>query len=206
MRKKKYQTLIHVSSSEIYGTAQYTPIDEQHPTVPTTPYAASKLACDHIILSYYRTFGLDVSIVRPFNTYGERQNEGTYAAVIPLTIKRILSGNPPIIQGDGLQTRDFSYVDDVAVAIPQVYTHSNTRGRVVNLASGTETAIKILIHLIMDLTHYQGEIEYTPTRLCDVRRHCGDASLAHELFGYTPKTDYSSGLKKTIEWYRSKYP
>jgi len=205
LRKGKYETLIHTSSSEAYGTAVYThkPMDENHPTFPTTPYAASKLACDHIVLSYCKTFGVDTAIVRPFNAYGPRQNEKSYAGVVPITIRRILSGKPPIIYGDGLQTRDYSYVEDIAEAIPKFYETPSTRGRIVNIASGREISIKKLIHLIMDLMDYSGDVIYADPRPGDVRRHLGDISLAKELIGYSPKTDYKTGLKRTIEWYKN---
>jgi UDP-glucose 4-epimerase len=200
----KYETLIHTSSSEAYGTAIYEhkPMDENHPTFPRTPYAASKLACDHIVLSYHKTFGIDVAIARPFNAYGPRQNEKSYAGVIPITIHRILRGEAPIIHGDGLQTRDYTYVEDIAETIPRLYEVSSTRGKIVNIASGKEVCIKELILQIMDLMDYSGELIYTDPRPGDVRRHIGDISLARELIGYSPKTDYEEGLRKTIEWYK----
>jgi len=203
LRSRKYETLVHISSSEAYGTAVYEhkPMDENHPTFPTTPYAASKLACDHIALSYHKIFGLDMVIVRPFNMYGPRQNEKSYAAVIPITISRILSGKPPIIHGDGLQTRDYTYVEDVAETIPRFYEVSSTRGRVINIASGKEISIKELIYLIMDLMDYSVNVIYTDPRPGDVRRHLGDISLARKLIGYSPKTNYETGLRKTIDWY-----
>ncbi len=205
LRKGKYKTLIHTSSSEAYGTAIYAkrkPMDENHPTFPTTPYAASKLACDHIALSYHQIFGLDIAIVRPFNTYGPRQNEKSYAAVIPITISRILSGKQPIIHGDGLQTRDYTYVEDVAEAISRFYEVPSTRGKVINIASGREVGIKELIYLIMDLMGYSGSVIHAAPRPGDVRRHLGDISLAKELIGYSPKTDYKTGLQRTIDWYK----
>lgn len=204
LRKGKYGTLIHTSSSEAYGTALYrnNPMDENHPTFPTTPYAASKLACDHIVLSYHKTFGVDTAIVRPFNAYGPRQNEKSYAGVIPITISRILSGKQPIIHGDGLQTRDYTYVEDIAEIMPKFYEISSTRGRVVNIASGREISIKKLIYQIMELMDYSGDVIYTDPRPGDVRRHLGDISLAKKLIGYSPKTDYKIGLNRTIEWYK----
>jgi UDP-glucose 4-epimerase len=204
LRKEKYKTLIHTSSSEAYGTAIYThkPMDENHPTFPTTPYAASKLACDHIVLSYSKTFGLDVAIVRPFNMYGPRAHEKGYASVVTITINRILSGNPPIIHGDGLQTRDYVYVEDVAGIIPRFYEVEATRGKVINIASGKEITIQDLVHLIMKLMNYSGKIIHTKPRIGDVRRHLGDISLARSLLGYSPKTSYNEGLKKTIEWHK----
>ncbi len=205
LRKGKYKTLIHTSSSEAYGTAIYAkrrPMDENHPTFPTTPYAASKLACDHIALSYRQVFGLDIAIARPFNTYGPRQNEKSYAAVIPITISRILSGRPPIIHGDGLQTRDYTYVEDVAEAISRFYEVPSTKGKVINIASGREISIKELIYQIMDLMGYSGNVIHTAPRPGDIRRHLGDISLAKELIGYSPKIDYKTGLQRTIDWYR----
>lgn len=201
--RKKFTTLIHCSSSETYGTAIYVPMDEIHPAEPITPYAASKIACDYVALSYYKTFKLDIAIVRPFNTYGPRQNDGSYAAVIPETIRRIMHGKTPVIYGDGLQTRDFSYVGDIAEAIPRIYEVTSTRGKVVNLASGREVTIKSLIETIARLMGYRGEISYQGRRPGDVRRHRGDITLAQSLIGYSPKTDYVTGLTRTVEWYRS---
>jgi len=203
LRKEKYKTLIHISSSEAYGTAIYVDksMDENHPTSPKTPYAASKLACDHIALSYHKTFGSDVSIVRPFNMYGPRQNRKSYAGVIPVTIDRIKGGRSPIIHGDGLQTRDYSYVQDVANVIPRFYENTITRGKVINIASGKEITIKKIIFKIMDIMNYTGNVIYSDPRLGDVRRHCGDVSLARELLKYKPPTSFEDGLKKTVEWF-----
>lgn len=201
LREGKFKTLIHCSSSEAYGSAIYVPMDESHPIKPLTPYAASKIASDYVALSYQITFGLDIAIVRPFNTYGPRQNEGTYAGLVPATIKRIMADLPPIIQGDGLQTRDYSYVEDIAEAIPRMYEELNTRGLVVNLASGQEIAIRDLIRTIIDLMGYSGKVVFENARPGDVRRHRGDISLARSLINYSPSTDYVTGLRKTIEWY-----
>ena len=203
LRQEKYKTLIHVSSSEAYGTAIYTDksMSENHPTAPKTPYAASKLASDHIVLSYYKTFGVDVSIARPFNMYGPRQNQGTYAGVIPITINRIMNKQPPVIQGDGLQTRDYSYVLDVASVIPEFYENTATRGKVINIASGREITIKKIIHMIMDIMGYSGDVIYSDARPGDVKRHCGDITLARVLLGYEPTTSFEEGLKRTVEWY-----
>jgi len=172
--QKLYQTLIHCSSSEAYGTAVYVPMDENHPLNPLTPYAASKIACDHIVLSYHRTFNVDVAIARPFNAYGPCQNESSYAAVVPITIRRILTGKPPIIYGDGT----------------------------INIATGKEIRIKDLINLIAKLADYKGEIVYADPRPGDVRRHKGDISLAKKLLDYSPKTDWETDLRKTIDWYK----
>jgi UDP-glucose 4-epimerase len=203
LRLNKFSTLIHISSSEAYGSSLYAQMSEEHPTYPITPYAASKLACDHIVLSYSRTFNLDTSIIRPFNMYGPRQNEKSYAGVIPLTIMRILNGECPIINGDGLQTRDYSFVEDIASVIPKFYEEKCTRNKVINLATGHEITIKYLIEKIANLMEYQGEIKYTSPRPGDVRRHVGDITLAQKLFNYEPKTSLDDGLKLTINWYKN---
>ena len=108
-----YKTLIHTSSSEAYGTAQYSPMDENHPTDPTTPYAAGKAAADMLVHSFSKVLDMDISIIRPFNNYGPRQNaDGPLAGIIPVTAKRIKNGEKPVVNGDGEQTRDFIYVKD----------------------------------------------------------------------------------------------
>ncbi len=201
IREGEYQTLIHCSSSEAYGTALYVPMDEGHPEKPLTPYAASKIASDQIVMSYYKTFGNDVAIARPFNAYGPRQNEESYAAIIPLTIQRILAGEAPVIYGDGLQTRDYTYVGDVADALTKVYESDSTRGKTINIATGTEVRIKDIVQMIVKLTGYKGRVRHGPARPGDVRRHVGDISLAKKLLGYSPQTDFETGLKKTIDWY-----
>jgi len=203
LRQEKYKTLIHISSSEAYGTAIYVDrlMDENHPTSPQTPYAASKLASDHIALSYHKTFGSDISIIRPFNMYGPRQNRESYAGVIPITIGRIIHGKSPIIHGDGLQTRDYSYVQDVTNIIPNFYENTTTRGKVINIASGREISIKKIIYMIMDIMDYSGDVIYTDSRPGDVKRHCGDITLARTLLGYKPTTSFEEGLRRTVEWY-----
>lgn len=154
-------------------------------------------------MSYYRTFGVNVAVARPFNAYGPRQNEYSYAAVVPTTIRRVLTGEPPIIHGDGLQTRDYTYVEDIIEAIVKMYEVPQTRGRILNIASGNETCIRDLIHLIAKLAGYEGEIIYANSRPGDVRRHKGSAVLANKLLNWSAKTDYETGLWKTVNFYRS---
>ena len=202
LRKGAFNTLVHCSSSEAYGSALYVPMDEKHPEQPLTPYAASKIAGDHIVMSYRKTFGVDVSVARPFNAYGPRQNEGSYAGVVPLTIRRILRGEKPVVFGDGLQTRDYTFVGDTVEGILGVYGSPEARGKVVNIASGREVTIQHVIDLIVRMTGYGGEVLHQHERPGDVRRHRGDISLARKLFKYEPRVDLEEGLKKTIEWYR----
>jgi UDP-glucose 4-epimerase len=201
LRKQKFHALVHCSSSEAYGTALYVPMDEEHPEKPLTPYAASKIACDQVAISYFKTFGLDISIARPFNCYGPRQNERSYAGVIPLTIERILRGEPPVIFGDGHQTRDYTYVADTVEGILGVFSCEEATGRLVNIASGKEVSIGVIIAKIAKIMGYEEKIVYKAARPGDVRRHKGDISLARRLFGYSPKTDLDEGLRESIDWY-----
>ncbi len=203
LRKNHYSTLIHFSSSEAYGTADKIPMDEEHPLNPTTPYAASKAAGDHLVTSYHKTFGIDASIIRPFNNYGPRQNEGSYAGVIPITIKRILSGMPPVVHGDGEQTRDYIFVANTADAAIDIYRHKDTRGRILNIASGEEITINKIIKTIAEFLDYNKPFIYEPQRIADVRRHKADISLAKKLIDFEPKIRFEEGIKETIEWYKS---
>ncbi len=201
LRKEAYDTLVQYSSSEVYGTAVQVPMGETHPLYPHTPYAASKAACDHLVFSYVKTYGIDASMVRPFNNYGPRQNEGSYAGVIPVTIKRIMEGGAPVIYGDGNQTRDFTYVTDTADATIRIYENESTRGRVVNLGSGRETSVKRIVELIAREMGCRREIRYESERIGDVRRHLADIGLARRLIGYEPGVSMEEGIKKTVAWY-----
>jgi len=205
LRKDCYETLVHFSSSEVYGDAEQIPMNENHSLKPTTPYGASKIASDHMVLSYIRTFGVDASIARPFNTYGPRQNEGSYAGVIPLTIRRILEGGSPVVHGDGIQTRDLTYVSDVADASVKIYHAKSTRGLAVNIASCKEISINDLVAKIAKLMDCRKPIIHDAPRPGDVRRFIGDNSLAKKLLNYGPKVDFDEGLRLTIEWYRNLY-
>jgi UDP-glucose 4-epimerase len=197
-----FQTLINFSSSEAYGTARYRPMDELHPLGPSTPYSASKAGGDLLALSYYRCFGTDVSVIRPFNNYGPRQNEGSYAGVIPLTIKRILNGSPPLIYGDGLQTRDFVYVRDTAkMAIEMCKQNEKVRGLVLNCAANKEVRILDLVKLIMQEMGYDGHITFAPERPGDVKLHRGSGEQAKVLLGFHAETSFDEGIRKTVRWY-----
>lgn len=204
LRKKYYNHLIHFSSSEAYGTAVTVPMSENHPATPTTPYGAGKLAADLLLLSYCNMFNSKISIIRPFNLIGGRQNWRTYPAIIPLTMKRIRSNQAPIIYGDGEQTRDFTYVKDVAKIIPELLESEAFVGKVVNVASGKEVTIKRIMQLICEQADYPfSKVQFMPERLADVRRHCADISLARKLIGYEPKTSIEEAVKSTVEWYQT---
>lgn len=197
------ETLIHFSSSEAYGSAGTVPMTEDHPCLPSTPYAASKLAGDHVALSYRETYGLDVAIIRPFNNYGPRQNAGAYAGVIPIVVGNALRGEPVHIYGDGEQTRDFVFVRDTVDAAVRAYETPATRGQVINVASGRETTINTLVRELLAALEIDVPVIYDPPRAGDVRRHCGSIALAESLFGYQQRTPLTDGLAETVAWYRA---
>jgi len=203
-RRDMFKTLVHFSSSEVYGSAKYVPMDENHPLRPTTPYGAGKAAADHLVMSYYESYGNDISIIRPFNNFGPRQNEKTFVAVVPTTILKTLNGEPPVIFGDGKQTRDFIYVEDTAEAAIKVYETKATRGKILNIGRSVETSINELVAMIMKTTGCKSHIIYDKPRAGDVRRHCADTSLAKRLINFIPKTSLEQGLKKTVTWYTNK--
>jgi len=194
-------TLIHFSSSEVYGTARYVPMDESHPLDCRTPYAASKAACDHVVQSYGRTFGIDYAIVRPFNVIGPRQNMEDWAGVVPATIKRCMRGEASVIHGDGSFTRDFSYVDDVVRAAVDIWNTPETRGKVVNVGSGVETTIECLITSIADLFDSACSVVHDSERPGDVARMVADTTLARKLIDYEPRYSLDEAIEKTVAWY-----
>jgi UDP-glucose 4-epimerase len=202
-REGIFGTLVHFSTSEVYGTALSVPMSEAHPLMPRTPYAASKAATDHLVFSYMTTFDLDLVTLRPFNNYGPRQNKGAYAGLVPLVIERILKDEVIEIQGDGLQTRDFIYVEDTAEATVLAYQHVNASGKTFNLSSGRETSVKTIVDKLVAITESKVRIRHTEDRPGDVRRHCGDPSFARETFGFTPRIDLDRGLINTVNWYRT---
>ena len=201
LRGNAYGRLVHLSSSEVYGSAQQPVMDEDHPLLAETTYAAGKAGGDLALASYARMFDLDIVTVRPFNNYGPRQNDEAFAAVIPLTIRRIEAGDPPIVEGDGLQTRDFIYVLDTVAAIIELAESPEAKHTVLNLGSGEETQILTLVQSIAAAMGYEGEIVHKAARAADVRRHRADVSRAEAIIGKVARTDLTAGLEQTIAWY-----
>ena len=158
------------------------------------------------MLSYAHTFGLDASIVRPFNNFGPRQNAGSYAGIIPIVVGRARAGEPIEIYGDGEQTRDFVFVRDTVDAIVRVYAEPATLGRIVNVASGREVSVNELVRLLLEALDSDVEVRHGPPRPGDVRRHLASIDLARRLIGYEPRTSLRDGLAETVAWYLSATP
>ena len=201
-RDASVERVIQISTSEVYGTARYVPIDENHPLQPQSPYSASKIGADAIAMSFYQAFGLPVVIARPFNTYGPRQSA---RAVIPSVIIQIASGSKKIIIGDGRPTRDFSFVEDTCNGLCQLGMCDSAVGQVVNIGSNYEISIFNTIEKISKLMGANVEIISENERLrpenSEVMRLWCDNSKINQLTGFTPLYSLDMGLAKTIEWF-----
>jgi UDP-glucose 4-epimerase len=202
-RRGRFATLCHFSTSEVYGTAVYEPMDEAHPRNPTTTYAAGKAAADLAVESWVRMFDLDAFIVRPFNNYGPRQNhQGLLAGVIPITAVRVLTGGQPEIHGDGTQSRDFIYVTDTVDAVVKLFGVLPA-GESVNISTDNQVSITELITRICAHYGYTGEIVRKDARPADVQCHNASNAKVKELIAYQ-LTDFDTGLADTLEWYRDR--
>jgi UDP-glucose 4-epimerase len=203
-RKEKFKTLCHFSTSEVYGTAVYEPMDEAHPRNPTTTYAAGKAAADLALESYVRMFGLDAFIVRPFNNYGPRQNyRGYLAGVIPITAYNVYEGRKPEIHGSGKQSRDFIFVYDTVDAVVKVYPLLTT-GESINISSDGQVSIKEVVESVATLMGYEGEILHKDSRASDVFCHNASNEKIKLKIDYK-LTSFEEGLRKTVDWYKEDF-
>jgi len=196
------ERVIHTSTSEVYGTAQYIPIDEKHPLQAQSPYAASKIAADKLAESYYLSFGLPIATLRPFNTFGPRQS---LRAIIPTIISQAI-GDKKIRLGNTQPRRDFLFVKDTVRGFIQLGKCEGAVGKVVNIGTGTDISIEELVKKILGLMGKQGEIEVEDRRIrpekSEVMQLLSDTRLAQKLFQWTPRYTLEDGLRETIEWYQ----
>lgn len=200
--KNNVKRVLITSTSEVYGTAQYVPIDEKHPKQPQSPYSASKIAADAMALSYFNAFDLPVTIVRPFNTYGPRQSA---RAIIPTIISQIASGIREIKLGDLTPTRDFNYVKDTCSGFLAISKEPKTIGKEINIASNFEISMAdtlLTIKEIMrrDVRFISDEQRIRPGK-SEVFRLWGDNTLLKELTGWMPQYNLKEGLEETIDWF-----
>ena len=194
--------LMHTSTSEIYGTAKYVPIDEKHPAQPQSPYSASKIGADAMAMSYHNAFELPVSIARPFNTYGPRQSA---RAVIPTIISQIASGMQEIKLGDTSPTRDFNYVADTCLGMMAIAQSDQTIGETVNIGSNFEISVQATLDMIKDIMQSDVQFVQDEQRLrpkdSEVFRLWCDNSLLKSLTGFEPQYDIRTGLMATVDWF-----
>ena len=195
------EKIIHTSTSEVYGTAQYVPIDEKHPKQPQSPYSATKIGADALAMSFYNAFDLPLVIARPFNTYGPRQSA---RAVIPTIISQIAAGEKKIELGDLTPTRDFTYVEDTCRGFIGLAQSDKTIGKTVNIGSGKEISIGDLVNLIVEIMGSEVEILKDDDRIrpekSEVNRLLCDNTLAKELIDFEPEISIREGLERTIDW------
>ena len=205
-RKNNFELFVNCSSSEVFGTAQYIPMDEKHPLLPETPYAASKVAQDMYTFSFGRTYGLPWTTVRPFNMYGPHSHwQGYRGELIPKMIVRAMNKKPLVIFGEGDQTRDFIYVEDAAKGILDVANNKSCLNKSVNICTGKETTIRKIAETICNEFSLDPEIyiQKQAPRPGDVMRHLGDNSNFKQLTGYLPDTTIEEGIRETISWFKS---
>lgn len=199
------QRVIHTSTSEVYGTAQYVPIDEKHPIQPQSPYSASKIGADNMAMSFYNAFNLPVTIVRPFNTYGPRQSA---RAVIPTIITQIANGEKSIKLGDVSPTRDFNYVEDTCRGFIELASCQEAIGETVNIGSNYEISVGDTLDLIKEIMNSDIEFITDEQRIrpekSEVFRLWCDNTKIKSLTGFEPKYSIKDGLEKTIEWFKNK--
>lgn len=194
--------IVVTSTSEVYGTARYVPIDEKHPRQPQSPYSATKIGADAIAMSFHNAFNLPVVIARPFNTYGPRQSA---RAIIPTIITQIASGMREIKVGDLSPTRDFNFVKDTVAGFIALGTAEGIEGKDINIATGTEVSMKETLETIAKIMG--GDVEYVvdPARLrpsgSEVFRLCGDNTLITSLTSWRPRYTLEQGLTETVEWF-----
>lgn len=196
------ERIVVTSTSEVYGTALYVPIDENHPRQPQSPYSATKIGADALAKSFYNAFDLPVVIARPFNAYGPRQSA---RAIIPTIISQIATGQRTIKVGDLTPTRDFNYVTDLAAGFIALGTTPGIEGREINIATGKEVTMEETLHTIARLMHADVDWVTDPERIrpskSEVRRLLGDNTLITSLTPWRPKVTLEEGLAKTIDWF-----
>jgi dTDP-glucose 4,6-dehydratase len=202
IRERPVERFLLVSSSEVYGTAEYAPMDERHPLEPRSPYAATKAGGDRLAYSYRVTYGLPIVIVRPFNNYGPRQHP---EKLVPRFVTQALSGEALTVHGDGHASRDWLYVDDTASAIEALIEAplETVAGEVLNVATGVDLSVEEIARLVLEAVGDPSVgVVHVEERPGQVDRHVGSTDKLEHLTGWRASTSFAEGLERTIAWYR----
>jgi len=198
----RVERFVHISTSEVYGTARSERMDEEHALMPLSPYASAKAGADRLVFSYFSTYDIPAVIVRPFNNYGPRQH---LEKVIPRFITSCLLNEPLRVHGGGAAMRDWTYVEDTCAALDCVLhtDFGKLRGEVINIGSGQSLSIgEIAARVIEAMGRPENLITYVGERPGQVFRHTADPSKAARLLGWSPRVDFAAGLERTVAWYR----
>ena len=203
VKKNNISTMVHTSTSEVYGSAKYVPIDELHPLQPQSPYSATKISADAMVMSLFNSINLPVVIARPFNCYGPRQSS---RAIIPAIISQIVNGNKKINIGNVKPTRDFTYVTDTCEAILKLSKNKKSLGQVVNIGSNTEISILNIVKKIKKIMYSDAKLVLERERLrpkkSEVNRLICNNKKLKKLINFKPKVNFDDGLKSTINWFK----
>jgi NAD dependent epimerase/dehydratase len=197
-REQEVQRIIHTSTSEVYGTALYVPIDEKHPLQPQSPYSATKIAADAMAMSFNKAFDLPVTIARPFNTYGPRQS---LRAVIPTIISQIAADKKEILLGDVSPTRDFNYVEDTCRGFLELARCPEAIGEVVNIGSNFEISVGDSLNIIREIMASNVKFVVDNQRLRPSKSEVFRLWCDNSLTGFKPECDIREGLRRTIQWF-----
>ncbi len=205
-RDCKVRRVIYAASSSAYGETEQLPKVESMPTSPLSPYAVQKLTGEYYCSVFYNCYGLQTLSLRYFNVFGPRQNpKSQYAAAIPAFLTAILRNEPPTIYGDGEQTRDFTYIENVVVANLKAIEAPETRGETINVACGAHITVNQIIAKINAVLGKNVKPNYVATRAGDIKHSWADIALSERVIGYKPVVNFSDGLQKTIEWYAANH-
>jgi nucleoside-diphosphate-sugar epimerase len=204
-RDHKVKRLVYASSSSAYGDAKQFPQKETHLPVPISPYGVSKLAAENYCVTFAKTFGLETVSLRYFNVFGPRQNpESKYSAVIPMFIFMMMNGKSPVVEWDGHQSRDFTYVGNVVDANLNACTAPKVSGEVFNVACGSTVSVNGIVNELNKLLGIRIKPVYAPKRRGDVRKTCADITKMKRLLRIKKITNFEDGLKLTVDWFRKK--
>src|SRR5277367_1206028 len=205
-RDAKVKRVVYAASSSAYGDTPTLPKHEDMTPNPISPYAVAKLASEYYMASFFRCYGLETVALRYFNIFGPRQDPASpYSGVLAKFITQMLKGEQPTILGDGQQSRDFTYIDNVVSAnlLASKAPKAQVAGRVFNIATGHRVDLNETFRLLKKLTGYPGEVKHGPDRAGDVKHSLADLSRAEKHLGYKPQVNFEDGLRRTIDWYRS---
>ncbi|TXT54877.1 MAG: putative UDP-glucose 4-epimerase [Candidatus Thorarchaeota archaeon] len=201
-RKRDVSKIVVASSSSVYGDTPVLPKIETMPTNPLSPYAASKLAGENLAIAFSKTYGMDITALRYFNVYGPRQRSGSYAGVISVFINQALDNRPLTIEGEGEQTRDFTFVKDVVKCNILAALEEKSKGEVYNVGGGSRITILELAKKIKEIVGSSSNLEFLPPRIGDVKDSLAGIDKARKHLGYEPEYDIDTGLELTIDWIR----